>query len=370
MRGMELPDQAGLVSSAAGALRAAAGEGWALAQLEWSQAGTQHSGRAVVLDAGSSAPRRIFIPDDAVTALATLRETMSRPGTGTWLSVALSLTPEGEPEARFNYEARPYWNSTTASMLDNPVEAPVPAEDRWLADLRRHPRDRAHVPAWLAPETIDGEAVAELRAALEKSGIGRPAVVLPGESFGPALEGTVEIVKHGPGHFALQITDYGQHEFLAEYRTEREACGALWQYVTSPLPQPVPITTADLTARARASGASYADLHRRLAAAGPGGIITNLAPGLPYDRIGGLDGLYFFAWNTPWEQRSLPDSARGPGAQQVTLVARQPVEIQAELVPAWFDQPGGGIRFRVEERHRGMRDLVRSGTLSQVHVVG
>src|SRR5699024_4937020 len=92
----------------------------------------------------------------------------------------------------------------------------------------------------------------------------------------------------------------------------------------------------------------------------------NLATGLPYDRLGGLDGLYFHLWNTPWEQRSLPDTAWAPGAVQVVFVAARAVEVQAELAPAWFDQPGGGLRFRVQPPARGVRDLLQSGVLAPV----
>ncbi|TDE99134.1 DUF4237 domain-containing protein [Occultella glacieicola] len=343
---------------------------WLRIDVEWSQAGTQHSGRAFLTDTGHAAPRAVRVPDDAVSALAALRTRMSTPSTGAWLSAAASVTPAGPLEVIYNYDRRPYWNATGGSMLDAPDEPPVPTDERWLADLRRHPREREHVPAWLTPDVVEGEEAARLRAALSTIGYPQRGVVLPGDDPNAALEGTIEVVRYGPRHYGVQIEDYGQHELLAEHFTERDACATVWGYLTAPMPEPLRVATAEIAQRAQAAGASYADLHRRLLQAGPGGIITNLAAGVPYDRIGVLDGLYFYPWRTPWEQRSLPPAAGGEGAQEIILMAVQPVEVQAEIVPPWFDQPGGGIRFHVEGRGRGVRDLVRAGVLRQVLPMG
>lgn len=361
-----VPDP-GLLRALADALAAAGGDRATRVEAEWSQAGTQHSGRAYLTDADGV--RRIPLPDDAVAAFAALRAQMSGPALGAWLSAHIVVTPGAEPVLEANYDRRPAWNSPTTSMLDTPDEPIVPTEDRWLVDLKRHPRDRAHIPAWLAPDAVEGEAVAELRAALDGAGVPRAAVVLPGEPPAPTFEGTLEVVRYSPSHYAVRISDYGQHHLLGEYRSERQACLALWQYLTQPLPGPVRTTQAELAARAQGAQRSYGDLYARLRNVGRGGILTNLAVGVPYDRFGGPDGLYFFAWGTPWEQRSLPPTANAAGARFVTFVALRPVEIQAEIVEPWFGQPGGGIRFHVEGG-KAVRDLVREQVLALVDVVG
>ncbi|UFU02670.1 TNT domain-containing protein [Ruania suaedae] len=343
--------------------------------LEWSQAGPEHSGRAYA--SGAQGARWIDVPSAVAPALRDLRAQTARPGAGAWLSLVILARREGRVEVVANYDRRPYWNSATPSMLDTPAQEPVPDERRWAADLRRYPRDREHRPPWLAEDEVSGEAVTQLRQGLDARGVPRTAVVLPGESEDVRgrdetgaphlpLEGTVEVVRYGARHYGLQVSDYGQHALIGEFYSERAACDAVWQYLTAPMPAPVPVHQAELAERVSSAGPGLAELHRRVAAAGPGGILTNLAAGVPYDRIGTLDGLYFFVGGTPWEQRSLPASARGPGAQVQTFMATRPVEVQAEIAPAWFGQPGGGLRFHVEPPARSLRELIRAGVVQQV----
>ena len=40
------------------------------------------------------------------------------------------------------------------------------------------------------------------------------------------------------------------------------------------------------------------------------------------------------------------------------------------VTPPWFGRPGGGIRFTLQEPATGLRDLVVSGRLLRVQVVG
>ena len=335
-------------------------------KLEWSQAGTQHSGRLVV-GSGERA-RRVQVPEQVTAALAQLRAQMARPGAGTWLSMLVRVDGD-DSRWGFNYSLRPYWNSTGDTMLERPRAEPVPDETRWSADVRRFPRDEHHLLDWLALPAVSGRTFAGLREALGQAGYPAGGLALPDNDYVP-FEGTVTVVRHSSAHYSLQIIDYARREFLAEYGAEDQVARAAWDYLHQPLPAPTPMARAELHQRAQAAQHSYADLGQRLHRAEPGGVITNLAAGVPFDRIGVLDGLYFFPWQTPWPQRSLPESARGPGAQHVVLIAPAPVEAHAELVPGWFGQPGGGIRFRVEgAKHQGLRDLVRAGVLVQVHPV-
>lgn len=341
---------------------------WLQLELQWSQASTQHSGRLLLVRAEAASWEQV--PDEVTGMLIELRAQMAEPGSGAWLRITHTLTVEGEVSTGYDYDERPYWNSPQASMLVPPQAPPVPSDAQWQADLRRFPRDREHAVAWLVPEEFAGEAIGQLRAGLDQLGHPRGGVVLPGDPPEQAFEGTIEVVRYGPRHYGVQVADYGQHVLLGEYDTERAACDILWQYLTAPMPPPIPVPAAELQARLAAAAENLAELSSRVAAAGPGGIITNLATGLPYDRLGTVDGLYFYVWNTPWEHRSLPPSAWGPGAAQVTFVAAQAVEVQAEIVPGWFDQPGGAVRFHVEAPARGVRDLVRSGVLRPVIVTG
>lgn len=358
-----------LVAAVAAALAAGAGTGWTRLVAEWSQAGVQHSGRLLVTT--PDGVRRESVPPAAVDALAELRRRTADPVRGAWLSARVEVEPGQAPRYEPNHDRRPLWTSSGVSMLDDDATTgpPVPDDARWLADLRRYPRDRAHVPTWLVPDAVDGEETARLRAALDSSGMPPGAVLLPGEDPDRAFEGTVELVHHGPGHWAVRVDDYGQHQHLGDHRTERDACLALWQYVSSPLPTALRMPLAEVQQRAATAAPAFGQLGERLGNVGLGGMITNLAVGVPFDRFGGLDGLYFFGWGTPWEQRSLPPTANQPGGRFVTLMALQPVEVQAEVVPPWFDQPGGGIRFHVEGRARGVRDLVREQLLAVVDVV-
>jgi len=365
---MDPAAQSELLARISRALTASVRGDWVRLELQWSQASTQHSGRLLLVRPESASWEQV--PDEATRALIELRAQMAAEGAGTWLLITHTVTAEGKTSTSYSYEERPYWNSLEPSMLVAPPGPPVPSDRQWLADLRRFPRDREHTVAWLAPEEFEGEAAGQLRAGLDRLGHPRAGIVLPGDPPEEAFEGTVEVVRYGPGHYGLQVADYGQHVLLGEFYTERAACDAAWAYLTAPMPPPVPVTAADLGARLAAAAENLAELTSRVAAAGPGGMITNLATGLPYDRLGTVDGLYFYLWDTPWQQRSLPPSAWGPGAAQVVFIAAQAVEVQAEIAPAWFDQPGGAVRFHVEPPAHGVRDLVRAGVLRPVIVTG
>src|SRR5699024_1803256 len=126
-------------------------------RLEWSQAGTHHSGRLQV-GTGEQA-RRVQVPEQVTALLAQLRAQMARPGTGTWLS-ALVQAEGDESRWGFNYSLRPYWNSTGSSMLERPAAPPVPDEARWAADVRRFPRDEHHLLDWLALPAVSGRTFA------------------------------------------------------------------------------------------------------------------------------------------------------------------------------------------------------------------
>jgi hypothetical protein len=115
-------------------LMAAAPEGWRRLDLV---AAMSVSARQVVptavLPDGSA--RRVDPPDDLDFLLTELRELKNEPGLGTWLSVRLTVDPDGAYAVWFNFAQDPRW--------DPPLE---PAAYR--RDLDAFPRDDQWVPYW------------------------------------------------------------------------------------------------------------------------------------------------------------------------------------------------------------------------------
>lgn len=351
---MHPPTPADLVTELAAVLRASAAELGASegepVVAEWSQVSTSHAGR-IHIDG-----ERHALPVAAVGLFQQIRERMTDDTHGAWLSARITL--DDEPVFIPNYSKRVYWNSP--AMFIAPDEAaPIPTDEEWTAELRRHPRAPDFVPAWVAVRVTDSREFDQLRQALTGAGVPQAAVRLPGESH-TTFEGAI-LVRSLEGLYSVDVFDYGQLHHLGTARQEREAGMIAWNYLTAPMPMPVMLTPGEVEQRAHSALAPYEALRQRIVAAGPGGVVTNLAPGIPYDRWGTIDGLYIYAWATPTQERSLPPTALGEGALRVGLVANRPVPVQAELVPAWFDQPGGGIRFRLQ---RPVRDYVRAGELS------
>jgi hypothetical protein len=73
--------------------------------------------------------------------------------------------------------------------------------------------------------------------------------------------------------------------------------------------------------------------------------IITLQPGTKIDRYGPPTGTYLSPEGVPFEARALPPGARGDAYSQYTVKKPFTVE-KAEVSPA-FDQPGGGVQFRV-----------------------
>ena len=76
-------------------------------------------------------------PPRSVSPLAReLRGVMYSEGTGTWFSMTLSISDKGSASAGFNF--------TDAPPLDQELSPSVYADE-----LKKYPRDDAHVPEWL-----------------------------------------------------------------------------------------------------------------------------------------------------------------------------------------------------------------------------
>ncbi|TGO05565.1 TNT domain-containing protein [Serinibacter arcticus] len=374
------PHRTTLVAAVAHALRSAvdaAGRPWDSAHLEWSQAGTQHSGRTY-LRSPEGEVVRLGLPDAAVAALAELRVQDATPDAGTWFSAHLTLTPgEGvEPDLTVERTERPYWNSPALGMVlpaGTAAPAPaVPSDEQWLADLTAFPRSTEHVPAWLQSSTAGpGAASAALRQRLTEAQYPADAVVLPTDApsapGSAPLEGALELRQTGAHRFSVGVRDYGVFEPFHTAGTEREAADWLWNLLVAPLPAATPVAAQDLQYRGHAYQGAYAQIFAQLAGGG-GALLTTLPPGVALDRLGSLDGIFLFPWATPIPNRSLPPTASGPSTRLYQFVTTAPLHVEAEIVPPWFGQPGGSLRFRIAADGVGVRQLVTARALMEVRV--
>ncbi len=75
---------------------------------------------------------------------------------------------------------------------------------------------------------------------------------------------------------------------------------------------------------------------------------TTLEPGTKVDRYGDPNGRYFAPEGTPSYQRSLP---HGTDLNQLnTFEVTQPLPVQRSIAAPWFNQPGGGVQYRLLDR--------------------
>jgi hypothetical protein len=193
-------------------------------------------------------------------------------------------------------------------------------------------------------------------------------IQLPGrdESVAP-LDGSLRLDRLDDG-FALRTVDYGNAHTLGMARTEVEARELVLSYVARPLPPVAAVSKEQLDELAGDVARHYFDLRDRATAAGPAGIVIDLPPKLPLDRIGALDGVLLFPIDTPFELRALPPTALRPENDVHQFVTAAQIRVGAKIVPPWFGQPGGGIRFELQAPSTGIRDLVVVGALQRIHV--
>ncbi|HCX85089.1 MAG TPA: hypothetical protein DHV14_08145, partial [Micrococcales bacterium] len=359
-----------LPALAAGA--AARGVDWQSANVEWSQSGPQHSGRAY-LTSSNAGIVRLDLPDETVAALAQLRAELATPERGAWLSALVSVTPDGGRTVTYEWDARPYWNATGVRMVPQAADAvpavAIPDDEQWLADLQTYPRSPEHLPEWLRNSTANpGAAFAELARRFEQVGYPREAVVLPGVAGDgqTPLEGAMEVRQSGARRYEIGVRDYGTFEPFASVPTEREACEWLWSYLSAAPPVATAVPRYDLEQRSASYRPAYAQLYAQLQAGG-GATLTVLPPGVALDRIGALDGVFLFPWATPMPNRSLPP-VTSSNARLYQFVTMQPLHVEAEIVQPWFGQPGGSLRFRIAADNTGVRQLLRGGQLVEVTV--
>ncbi len=208
-----------------------------------------------------------------------------------------------------------------------------------------------------------------LRAELQTLGLTPFDIQLPGEGSAVApLEGALR-VRADDGSFVLETVDYGTPFQLLTAESDAEITEAVLGYVSRPLPAVRAMPRHELDAIVGRIAMHYFDLRDRAREAGTQGIVIDLPPELPIDRIGALDGVHTYPIDTPFEFRSLPPTALRPENDVHKFLTAADVRVRAVITRPWFGRPGGGIRFTLQQPETGLRDLVVAGRLQRIQVV-
>jgi hypothetical protein len=124
-----------LIKKIGRALLGAAPPDWRQIRAEYRSAG-RHIEADVTVTGDDDQQHPIRPPLDVVELLGELRALMYRPGRGTWLSGLYVLDHPSKYSAEFEPDVEPRWRR---------VPPPIGFQD----ELRRFPREDAHIPAWL-----------------------------------------------------------------------------------------------------------------------------------------------------------------------------------------------------------------------------
>jgi Tuberculosis necrotizing toxin len=208
-----------------------------------------------------------------------------------------------------------------------------------------------------------------LRAQLDALGLTPFDIQLTGEDSAVApLEGALQVRADDAG-YVLETVDYGQAFRLLRAESDSEITDAVIDYVSRPLPPVRVMPRRELDTIVGKIAVHYFDLRDRAREAGAEGIVIDLPPELPIDRIGALDGVHTYPIDTPFEFRSLPPTALRPENDVHKFLTSADVRVRAAITPPWFGRPGGGIRFTLQQPETGIRDLVVSGRLQRIQVI-
>ncbi len=210
---------------------------------------------------------------------------------------------------------------------------------------------------------------AGFRAELDALGLTPFDISLPGENAAVApLEGALRVRLDGSA-FVLETVDYGTGYRLGSAGSEAEVRSLVLDYVSRPLPAVRPLPRAELDVIVGQIAMHYFDLRDRAREAGPRGIVIDLPPDIPIDRIGALDGVHTYPIDTPLEFRSLPPGALRPENDVHRFLTTTDIRVGAAITPPWFGQPGDGIRYTLQQPGLGLRDLVVSGALQRLQLL-
>ena len=208
-----------------------------------------------------------------------------------------------------------------------------------------------------------------LRDELDALGFTPFDIQVPGEYSAVApLEGALRVRRDG-SDFVLETIDYGEAFRLLTQKSEAAIKQAVIDYVSRPLPQVRGMSRDELDTIVGRVALHYFDLRDRAREAGPQGVVIDLPPELPIDRIGALDGVHTYPIDTPFEFRSLPPTALRPENDVHKFLTAADVRVRASITPPWFGRPGGGLRFTLQQPETGLRDLVASGRLQRIQII-
>ena len=208
-----------------------------------------------------------------------------------------------------------------------------------------------------------------LRAELDALGLTPYDITLPDENVPVApLEGALR-VRRTEREWVLETVDYGTGYRLLSADSEDDVPAMVLAYVSRPLPPVRPLPRVELDGIVGKIAMHYFDLRDRARDAGPQGIVIDLPPDIPIDRVGALDGVHTFPIDTPLEFRSLPPTALRPENDVHKFLTTTAIRVGAAITPPWFGRPGGGIRYTLQEPGLGLRDLVVSGALQRLQVI-
>jgi hypothetical protein len=151
-----------------------------------------------------------------------------------------------------------------------------------------------------------------LRNELDALGLTHFDIQLPDEDSTVApLEGALRVRADNVG-FVLETVDYGDAFRLLTAGSQPAISEAVIGYVSWPLPPVRAISRHELDTIVGKVALHYFDLRDRAREAGTEGIVIDMPPDLPIDRIGALDGVHTYPIDTPFEFRSLPPTALRP----------------------------------------------------------
>ena len=177
-----------------------------------------------------------------------------------------------------------------------------------------------------------------LRAELGALGLTPFDISLPGEDMPvEPLQGALRVRRDvGDFLFVLETVDYGTGYRLLDAPTEMEARDMVLAYVSRPLPPVRPLPRAELDAIVGRIAKHYLDLRDRAQAAGTRGIVIDLPPGIPIDRIGALDGVHTYPIGILFELRSLPPSTLRPENDVHKFLTTTDIRVGVTITAPWF----------------------------------
>jgi Tuberculosis necrotizing toxin len=160
----------------------------------------------------------------------------------------------------------------------------------------------------------------------------------------------------GPAEMYAGVYERGEHR-VALTAPEEQACEFLLQEILLTEQPPPELDAGDNLAAAQRSRELVEEVRRGLQEAARHADVTTIAftlsPDDVVDRFGVESGSLLYPDGTPFEERSQPPTAAGPGGEPdadsyFRYQVRKPVPVRAGLVAPAFGQPGGAVMFSLD----------------------